>query len=486
MYLFILAFTILYAILAWRRLDLATAGLIAVLPVYQIRFNLWFFPMTLLELMIITLFLIWFIKSYKNKEFPSLLSLPDLIGKSRKKNIKPYPFRKEITAILVIAFISMLYAGADNASLGILKAYFIEPIMFFIVFINIFKFRKNRAKIFLALAISALFISAFAIYQRITGELLPSTWQNSGRVTGVFLYPNALGLYLGSIVMVLLGWLLSLRVHRDAAIPFTKERYNIKEIASSSLALLLAMTILSIYFAKSEGALIGIAVALFIFGLLYNKKLRLTTVGITVVFGGILFFNIQSREYIISKVLLRDLSGQIRRQQWAETWRFLSDNPKNFIFGAGLADYQNAIAPYHQEGIFVRDYSDSDWRRKVVFNDDFKKQVWQPTEIYLYPHNILLNFWIELGIFGALAFVWLVIKLQITNYKLQVTDNKNREIILGLMGAMVVIVVHGLVDVPYFKNDLAVIFWMLMGMIGVFGLELKNNIVHRSGKQPEK
>lgn len=38
-------------------------------------------------------------------------------------------------------------------------------------------------------------------------------------------------------------------------------------------------------------------------------------------------------------------------------------------------------------------------------------------------------------------------------------------LVMGLLSAMVVIVVHGLVDVPYFKNDLAVMFWALVAMI---------------------
>ena len=38
--------------------------------------------------------------------------------------------------------------------------------------------------------------------------------------------------------------------------------------------------------------------------------------------------------------------------------------------------------------------------------------------------------------------------------------------VMGVMGAMIVIVVHGIVDVPYFKNDLALIFWALLAMIG--------------------
>ena len=30
---------------------------------------------------------------------------------------------------------------------------------------------------------------------------------------------------------------------------------------------------------------------------------------------------------------------------------------------------------------------------------------------------------------------------------------------------MTVLLIHGLVDVPYFKNDLAVLFWIIIGLI---------------------
>jgi O-antigen ligase len=58
------------------------------------------------------------------------------------------------------------------------------------------------------------------------------------------------------------------------------------------------------------------------------------------------------RQYAIKKITLRDLSGEIRKQQWRETWQMLKASPKKFIFGTGLANYQASIAPYHQEGIF--------------------------------------------------------------------------------------------------------------------------------------
>jgi len=40
----------------------------------------------------------------------------------------------------------------------------------------------------------------------------------------------------------------------------------------------------------------------------------------------------------------------------------------------------------------------------------------------------------------------------------------SRALLLGLGGAMVVLLVHGLVDTPYFKNDLSVLFWLIIGL----------------------
>src|SRR3989338_7163531 len=134
----ILIFIIIYGMFAWRRLNLATAFLIAVLPVYQIRFQVGFLPMTLLEAMILVLFFAWFIKSWRAGELPMFL-LPPRKRESRK-NIQRYPFWLEIILLLLIAFIATAAAGLDNPALGILKAYFIEPIMFFVVFVNVFKY----------------------------------------------------------------------------------------------------------------------------------------------------------------------------------------------------------------------------------------------------------------------------------------------------------------------------------------------------------
>src|SRR3989338_1284845 len=459
----IIIFVVFFALLAWRRLDLAAALIIAALPAYQIRFNLGFLPMTLLEAMILVLFAAWFIKAWRAGELP-------LFSKT-SQGIKHYPFYLEIILLLIVALVSAGVAGFTNASLGILKAYFIEPVMFLIVFVNVFKIKENRNKIFWALAISAFLVSLVAIYQWLNGNLLPAAWQGSGRVTGVFPYPNALGLYLGPMVILLFGFLLSLRSN-----PVNFSPRYFYGIAASSLMLLLAMTGSAIYFSHSQGTMAGLAGAFIIFGILYNWRLRLVVTAVMVAALITLSLSPIGLGRLQSKIMLRDLDGQIRRQQWAETRKMLAGG--RIITGAGLANYQMAVAPYHQEGIFVRDYNDSDFQRKVVFNADYRRRVWQPLEIYLYPHNIFLNFWSELGLAGMLLFLWIIVKYFIISLKSvkSIKSERERALILGLACAMIVIVVHGLVDAPYFKNDLAVLFWVLVGMMGVYQIDIHPQI----------
>ena len=478
----IIIFVVFFALLAWRRLDLATALVIAALPAYQIRFNLGFLPMTLLEAMILVLFAAWFIKAWRADELPLLFYLSFPRRRESHQNIKQYPFHLEIILLLIVALVSAGAAGFTNASLGILKAYFIEPVMFFIVFVNVFKIKENRNKIFWALAISAFVVSLVAIYQWLSGNLLPAAWQGSGRVTGAFAYPNALGLYLGPIIITLSGWLLGLTAQN-----IKYQISNDKQILNSKLPILKALFVCSvillsvtaIYFSHSQGALIGLIIALVIFGVLYNWRSRLIVTAVMVAALITLSLSPTGLGRLQSKIMLRDLDGQIRRQQWAETKKMLLDG--RIITGAGLANYQMAVAPHHQEGIFVRDYNDSDFQRKVVFNADYRRRVWQPLETYLYPHNIFLNFWSELGLVGMLLFLWIIVKYFLISLKSiksvkSIKSERERALILGLACAMIVIVVHGLVDAPYFKNDLAVLFWVLAGMMGVYQIDIHPQI----------
>jgi hypothetical protein len=65
---------------------------------------------------------------------------------------------------------------------------------------------------------------------------------------------------------------------------------------------------------------------------------------------------------------------------------------------------------------------------------------------------------------------------QLANWQLanRTKDESAKFLGLGILGAFVVIVVHGLVDVPYFKNDLACLFWVLIALLSLLRLQQKN------------
>jgi putative inorganic carbon (HCO3(-)) transporter len=124
-----------------------------------------------------------------------------------------------------------------------------------------------------------------------------------------------------------------------------------------------------------------------------------------------------------------------RLELWSATLRMLREHP---LFGAGLSGFADRIAPF-----------------------------WNPThpERFIDPHNIVLNFWVETGVLGVIAFAWiLVVAFRVTWRGWRASEPDWRPIELGVLLAMVAIIVHGLVDVPYFKNDLSLQFWALIGL----------------------
>ncbi|MFH0854366.1 MAG: hypothetical protein V1891_02650, partial [bacterium] len=117
-----------------------------------------------------------------------------------------------------------------------------------------------------ALSIPALYISIFAIYQNFTGFLVPAEYWQAGyhRVTSFFSYPNAIGLFLAPIAIILLGAAISPFCKGGLRGIFLRENRKqlLKTLFFASTALLATLAII---FAKSEGAIIALIVGGFIF-----------------------------------------------------------------------------------------------------------------------------------------------------------------------------------------------------------------------------
>ncbi|PIQ67492.1 hypothetical protein COY25_00125 [Candidatus Uhrbacteria bacterium CG_4_10_14_0_2_um_filter_41_7] len=411
--LLIIALLHLFALLTWRNFQTGVILLTGLLPTYLLRFNIGLIPVTVLEVMILIVCVIWFLKE-KNK---------DLEWRSVLQN----NWLKAIILLLISATVAVIIAPDKLGALGIWKAYFVQPILIFLLLQNTLRVKDWR-NVFKALASSSLAVSTFAIGQYLFNFGIPAPWDIERRVTSIFDYPNAVGLFLAPIVGMSLVLLFN-AVRASRKFEFTKD--NILWL----LSIILGFS--TIILAKTEAALVAIPTGLILTFLFSpaSQKLKLQIFSASILAVTFLSFTVPA---VREKLFLQDYSGQVRLSQWQETAELLKHSP---ALGVGLNSYPTALQAFHDATFY---------------------------EIFQYPHNIILNIWVELGLLGLVSFFWLT-SLSIKSILLstETDDVAIATIKSTAFGALAIMCVHGLVDVPFFKNDLAVMTLIFLAALSL-------------------
>ena len=420
----LIAATILFAAIAWRDVRHGVYLIAALLPAYLLRSSVGPIPTTLLEGMILTVVLIYIAKTR-----PSL------------RSIVPNGWALPMGLLLLAATVGILVAPDRLSALGIWKAFYLEPMLLFAVIADLIRRDVSShvspphgeegtgvvvERILIALAAGGLFVAVAAIAQKLTGLGIPIPWDVEGRVTSVFPYPNAVGLYLGPIVVM--SAILSLRAHQSEAI----SRVGLLRFARNDKTILLISTaflgFVAIVLAQSEAAIAAVLATLFL-AAISTRRFRTPAIAAACLSVLLVLSVPASRGYLLDKLAFRDYSETVRLSQWAETVDMLKDNP---IFGAGLNGYPTAMIPYHRA---------------------------THIEIFQYPHTLFLNIWVELGILGLVAFglvAWRVEQSAISNFQFPIS--------LAFF-PLLAMTLHSLFDVPYFKNDLAAMTWIFLAVV---------------------
>jgi O-antigen ligase len=125
-------------------------------------------------------------------------------------------------------------------------------------------------------------------------------------------------------------------------------------------------------------------------------------------------------------------TGGFRLDLWLSSLAMLRDHP---LLGVGLDN-------------FVYLYQQSYLREGAIAEPSLS-----------HPHNWVLNVWLELGLLGLTAFVWLIVSFVRTAIR------RHGWIAAGALGAMADMLVHGAIDNSYFLVDLAFLFWLVLAVV---------------------
>lgn len=421
MIFFVLLYSLIYITISWRNIWHGVAIFFFLLPAYLIRFSIGPIPSTLLEVMVISLIGVVAVKHCSALWRHSL----ELIKNNRLLSAG-------IGLFLLGATISIFTAVDMRAALGEWKAFYIEPVVLFFVLSFLLRdpclrrddsrrggdkkadvrrstFDVATQRVALPLILSGLLTATLAIFQHFTGWFVPEAFwanDNSYRVTGWYGFPNGVGMFLAPLVPITFYTGILLRKKILFLVPCS-------------------LFVIAILFAKSTGALVGLAAGIGFLLLIY-KKTRTPTIVIGAL-SAIALFSLPQLAPIKTELLAQDRSGQIRIAMWGEAVQLIKDRP---FFGAGLASYSERIEPYHQtvngEGI----------------------------EIFHHPHNLFLTLYLNLGLIGLVGSTLIVISL------FRKLSQQN----VYLLSSIIVILIMGLVDSPYIKNDLAMLFWLIIAL----------------------
>ncbi|HEV3231871.1 MAG TPA: O-antigen ligase family protein [Candidatus Dormibacteraeota bacterium] len=330
------------------------------------------------------------------------------------------PYCWPVALLLVAATISVLVAPDRRAAAGIWKAYFVEPALIAYVLADALRARRDLEKL-----VAAFFFGAIAVAVL---NILTFLFVLGTNPTGIvehppvmiYFTPNATGLFLGPLLAI------------AAALLFFGRG---QERGRSAVFIAVALPAFVLSF--SRGAWLGLLVALVFLAL--QTRRRWLAAGIVVAGGAASLLVPAVRRRVAHELSTNDPNNSVnsRVTLWKATFRMMAHG-LHPVLGTGLSGFKAAMAAV---------------KESTPYREDL-----------IYPHNLYLDFWTETGLLGLAAFVWLSVEWVRRTVATVRAATDLRPYYLGLAAASVTILVHGLLDVPFFKNDLAFLTFALVGM----------------------
>src|SRR5712691_5621764 len=302
-----------------------------------------------------------------------------------------------LVLFLVAALLSLLVTEYPLLSVRELRALILEPVLFF----WLLHVLTGSAKLALGGFLFGATVTAIAAIAQIPLGIGGTEAEGVRRAQAWYPSANHLALMLGR------GW--------PFLIAAALSGWRVMWLPAGVVGLGLLLTF------STGGWLGGLAAVLVVVGAMRRRKLAVR-------FGGLAAVALIGVSGLaIAGVLPERLNplrqtGGFRLDLWLSSLQMLRDHP---LLGIGLDNFAYLYGQFYVRAGAVAEPNLS------------------------HPHNWVLHFWLALGLLGLLAFGWLVFRF----WKLAAPSKS--WLVVGAMGSMADLLVHGLIDNSYFLVDLA-------------------------------
>jgi O-antigen ligase len=396
---------LLFIVLSVSQYPRAIWLLIGLLPTYLLRFPLFGIPTNLFEVLVGVTGLLGLAQPAVRAQWRyAWQALPLAI--------------KVLTGIFVLAcslavFIqvpceSWLACPAWQHSLGILKSWVIVPIVFAFIAFGLVKARTfTREQLLRPLIMSGVIVALIGLWQ----------FPTVTRLASVYDVPNSLALFLTPLAIVAI-WQGGCRNVLASLVMF------IALIGTQSVggltALLSTLLLGSIWFAARSA-----------------RRRYIILIALLSVISPLYLYNQGRLAYVVHSFTSPHIqtSVTVRQQLWSIAFDLIRQHPWT---GVGLGRFE----PAYQQELHQRFAAGQPAFPEFVFRD---------------PHNWILSFWLNAGLLGLVSFGGL------NMYALwSARSQPKSKTTQALTLALVSLLLFGLVDTMYWKNDLAALHWLLL------------------------
>jgi O-antigen ligase len=477
-YIFFLVLTVAYFVLALFKRDTAIVMLPIFFPTYLFKLSFYGIPFTLIEAFIwVSALAVGGLSLYRVlnplKWWNAMLTSFSKFVHPRKSFFVAYKsVLIPIFLLVVSAFLSLIVTNSYitlndgtvfegmKIALGILKGWIISPILMFILILLFIDSNKKVISLLDSYSISAFFLGLWGLMQLLFNIYITP----DGRASGPFESANYLALYIAPAVFYLFIRLLDVVFpiaevdkHTFWRMPFRREIFPVEKGDTFVLMFSLLILLPVLFATKSYGAILAVFVVsifyLFIQYLEYRRQKKIKkwpwNFFITVIFFAILstviMYMADPQKFNSVAQFTERNSSSVRMEVYAVNFALLKDN---WLTGIGMGQYP----AYYNVNV-----------TEILGHAPYEENM-------LHPHNLFVSFWLYLGMLGFVALVWLIVVAFKRTYPVMKSfayndlEDGSKLRVMGFC-MLLVILIHGLFDTPFFKNDLALLFWLVMGVI---------------------